>query len=97
MWSYIMSNKLMRTSHFSDLTKEHLMLLYAIMTGKKINVGKIIFVEIQNSIRSERLGLYFPGLITDMCKEAGVRVESFEELIPPRRAIDHVTVQYIKG
>ena len=45
VWWHIMASRLMSTSHLSDITKEWLTLLYAVMTGMMINVGKVIFVE----------------------------------------------------
>ncbi|MFQ6629455.1 hypothetical protein Gotur_007248 [Gossypium turneri] len=43
----------MPISHSSTISMEQMLLLYAILTEKSINVGKIILKEIQNCVEKK--------------------------------------------
>ncbi|KAI3453422.1 hypothetical protein Pfo_010085 [Paulownia fortunei] len=44
VWHSFIGAKLMPTTHLSDLTKERAILLFAIITGKSINIGRTVGV-----------------------------------------------------
>ncbi|KAK5842514.1 hypothetical protein PVK06_004881 [Gossypium arboreum] len=60
-------NFLMPSSHGTTISLEKMILLYSILTGKTIDVGKIILREMQNcAVRRSGL-VYFPFTITILC------------------------------
>ncbi|KAK8314761.1 hypothetical protein V6Z12_D01G192900 [Gossypium hirsutum] len=67
-------NFLMPSSHGTTISLKRMILLYSILTGKTINVGKIILREIWNcAIRHSSFGpAYFPFTITIMCLKAKI-------------------------
>ena len=63
-WYHFLISRLMPFEHYSDVSKERLKLLYALMTKTKINLWAMIHTEILSKVRNVRYGLYFPSLIT---------------------------------
>ena len=41
-WYYFLAARLMPLRHFSDINKERAMLLYSIVTGKSLDLGKFL-------------------------------------------------------
>nr|KYP45276.1 hypothetical protein KK1_033150 [Cajanus cajan] len=88
IWSALVHANILPCSHVSDLHWSRAMLMYCIMTGRTVDLGNIICMEISgcaNSAPGSALG--HPSLITQLCQLAGVDVHSppFEG---PGRAID---------
>ncbi|MFQ6670720.1 hypothetical protein Gotur_035521 [Gossypium turneri] len=54
----------MPISHSSTISMEPMLLLYAILKEKSINVGKIILKEIHDCAKKKVGTAYFPLLIT---------------------------------
>ncbi|KAH1039536.1 hypothetical protein J1N35_041279 [Gossypium stocksii] len=70
VWFYFIRFSLMPSSHGSTISLEQMVLLYLILTGKTIDVGKIILREMQNcAVRRSGLA-YFPFTITILCLKA---------------------------
>lgn len=55
-WQYFVSHKMMPVLHYSELTAERAVLIYAIMTGMTIDVDRVLFDSIIHTMRN-RLGL----------------------------------------
>ncbi|KAH1091497.1 hypothetical protein J1N35_018754 [Gossypium stocksii] len=75
-YSSLMSNikpkfLLLPSSHGTTISLERMVLLYSILTGKTIDVGKIILKEIRNCV-TRRFGPDFPFTITIMCLKAEI-------------------------
>ena len=47
-WAYFVSARLLPSSHASSIDREHCFLVYAIMMGKSVDVGRIIRYSIRN-------------------------------------------------
>lgn len=72
-WYNFICANLMSIRHQSDVTKERAILLYAIVSNKKVNVGLIINVSISKYLQSSTTGgLIQALLITRLCRRAGV-------------------------
>ncbi|MBA0753580.1 hypothetical protein Gogos_020800, partial [Gossypium gossypioides] len=67
---------LMPISHSSTISIERIFLLYAIMTERSINIGKIILKEIHDCARKKTIYAYFPSLITSLCLRAQVKTKA---------------------
>ncbi|KAH1047040.1 hypothetical protein J1N35_037824 [Gossypium stocksii] len=66
----------MPISHSSTISIERILLLYAIMIEKSINVRKIILKEIHDYARKKTESAYFPSLITLLCLRAQVKIKA---------------------
>lgn len=49
----------------------------------KINIGQLIYDQLMQAVKSSK-GLWFPALVTKLCKNAGVKIGQGEERIKPR-------------
>ncbi|PON79630.1 hypothetical protein PanWU01x14_008620 [Parasponia andersonii] len=56
--------------HGKTISKEHVLLLYSMLTGKSINVRRMIYREICACAMTKLGALFFPSLITRMCRNA---------------------------
>ncbi|KAH1122025.1 hypothetical protein J1N35_005185 [Gossypium stocksii] len=66
----------MPISHSSTMSMEPMLLLYAILTEKSINVGKIILKEIHDCAKKKIGSAYFPSLIASPCLRAHVKTQA---------------------
>ncbi|MFQ6658777.1 hypothetical protein Gotur_027897 [Gossypium turneri] len=73
---YFVRYSFMPISHSSTISKERMLLLYAILTEKSINVGKIILKKIHNCAKKKAESTYFPSLITSLCLKARVKTQA---------------------
>ena len=74
VWFYFIGSVLLPSKHLSIVCQEEAILLYALLKGYKINVGKIIENSILNYYRSKYRGLMpHPATITRLCKLGGVK------------------------
>ena len=74
-------------THDHSVNKERAILLFAIVDGRKINVGDVIGEQICVSVGRQSGGLWFSYLITSLCLAEGVKVFSEEEKLKPSRPI----------
>ena len=76
VWFYFISFVLMPFKHLSTVRKEEAILIYALLKGYKINVGKIIEKSILGYSESKCRGMIpHPVTITRLCIQGGVEEE----------------------
>ena len=74
MWFYFIGPVLLPSKHLSTVRQKEAILLYALLKGYKINVGKIIENSILNYYRSKYRALMpHPATITRLCILGGVK------------------------
>ncbi|MFQ6671013.1 hypothetical protein Gotur_035688 [Gossypium turneri] len=76
VWFYFVRYSFMPISHSSTISMEWMLLLYAILTEKCINVGKIILKKIQDCAKKKSGNAYFLSLITSLCLKARVKTQA---------------------
>ncbi|MFQ6658861.1 hypothetical protein Gotur_027954 [Gossypium turneri] len=76
VWFYFVCYSFMPISHSSTISIEQMLLLYAILTEKSINVGKVILKEIHDCAKKKAGSAYFPSLITSLCLRAHVKTQA---------------------
>ena len=73
VWFYFVNSVLLPSNHLSTVRKNEAILLYALLKGYKINVGKIIENSIMSYYRSKYKSLIpYPAIITILCLLGGV-------------------------
>ncbi|GMN53950.1 hypothetical protein TIFTF001_023091 [Ficus carica] len=83
----------MPVTHFSDVTKDQAVILYAILSQKSIDVGKLIQQTIKQALRgSTSGGLPHPSLITALCKQASIPLPIGGEELGTKPEIDHIFI-----
>ncbi|MFQ6629083.1 hypothetical protein Gotur_006777 [Gossypium turneri] len=76
VWFYFVHYTFIPISHSSTISMERMLLLYAILTEKSINVGKIILKKIHDCAKKKAGSAYFPSLITSLCLRARVKTQA---------------------
>ena len=85
VWFYFVSLVFLQSKHLSTMRKNEVILLYALMKGYKINVGKIIENSIVSYYRNKyRCLIPHPATITRLCILGGVNGDWEEEETCPR-------------
>ncbi|KAK5836607.1 hypothetical protein PVK06_012402 [Gossypium arboreum] len=74
VWFYFIRFSLMPSSHGTIILLERMVLLYSILTGKTIDVGKIILREIRNCAVKHSGPVHFLFTITMLCLIAEILV-----------------------
>lgn len=89
--------RLMPTTHTIIVFQARCILLYTIVNGLAIDVGKIIEKENQRVCNKEEksTALLFPSLITGIYKASGVQFEASDERVKNKGAITARTVERI--
>ncbi|KAH1130232.1 hypothetical protein J1N35_001610 [Gossypium stocksii] len=72
VWLYFIRFSLMPSLHGTTISLERMVLLYSILIGKTIDVGKIILREMQNCTARHSGPAYFPFMITILCLKAKI-------------------------
>ncbi|PON71780.1 hypothetical protein TorRG33x02_253720, partial [Trema orientale] len=54
IWNHFFHNDLMPGKHYSNVTKTHMILLFCIITGRSIDIGKIIHSSIMTTLRNQK-------------------------------------------
>ena len=76
--------------------KSRVALVYAIIEGMKIDVGLVIQNSIIHGFEQGIQGFPHPHLITDLCRNAGVKWNKKEEVCAPKEVIDDAVVVKFK-
>lgn len=64
LWYDFLSKRLFSVSHISEVQKEMVVVLYALVNNIPIYVGKLIFSQIKLSINNSIIALFFHTIIT---------------------------------
>ena len=76
VWFYFITSVLLPSKHLNIVRRNEAILLYALLKGYKINVGKIIENSIMSySVRKCRVLIPHPATITSVCLLGGVDEE----------------------
>ncbi|EOX93875.1 Uncharacterized protein TCM_002866 [Theobroma cacao] len=92
-WLYFVVARMLPVKHVSDITKDKALLLYCILIGKAIDIGRLIYNTIFLSTNTPREGIWFPSLIIELCKRVSVKWGSREKLLYPKGSIDDAIIE----
>ncbi|KAH0686462.1 hypothetical protein KY284_017015 [Solanum tuberosum] len=82
VWLKVVMNYLIPGLHYTDITCDRVCLVYALMTGMKLNIGAIIKSSMRKARVHKEHRYAFCGLITKMCCVAGVPEENLDYMAP---------------
>ena len=94
-WHYFIAAKLMPVSHMSTVIAKRAFLLYAILTGWTIDIGRVISDTIFFCLDHPKQSIYCPSLITTLCTKAGVEWTSSDEVLPSAHVFDNSKIATI--
>ncbi|KAK8533935.1 hypothetical protein V6N12_047337 [Hibiscus sabdariffa] len=72
LWNTFVKRNIMPTSHNQTVDKTRLVLINAIITGTKFNVGQIIVEKLSEACNTNQAIIAIPCLITALCRTANV-------------------------
>ncbi|KAL4311279.1 hypothetical protein GQ457_01G021950 [Hibiscus cannabinus] len=72
LWNTFVKRNIMPTSHNRTVDRMRLLLIHTIMTGFRINVGKILAKKLAAACANDKGILAFPCLISALCRRATV-------------------------
>ena len=97
IWHYFVCAKLQPTTNVSAVMKSRVALVYAIIEGMKIDVGLVIQHSIIHGFDQGIQGFPHPHLITELCKNDGVKWNQKEEVRAPKEVTDDSVVVKIQS
>ena len=84
IWHYFVCAKLQPITNVSAVMKNRAALVYAIIEGMKIDVGLVIQHSIIHGFEQGIQRFSHPHLITDLCRNAGVKWNKKRKFVHPR-------------
>ncbi|GMN54708.1 hypothetical protein TIFTF001_023831 [Ficus carica] len=93
VWYHFLKTRLMPSTHIQTVSKDRVLLLDSIISGRPIDVGKIIFQGLGACAAKKCGSLWFPSLITSLCANRGVLMFDTEEwLLSSKGAITKTAI-----
>ncbi|KAK9044750.1 hypothetical protein V6N11_058642 [Hibiscus sabdariffa] len=84
LWNTFVKRNLMPTSHNQTVGHTRLVLINAIITGYKFNVGEVIARELSVACQNDKGILAFPYLISALCRRAAVPAQPADKYTPDK-------------
>ncbi|KAK8701681.1 hypothetical protein V6N13_020062 [Hibiscus sabdariffa] len=84
LWNTFVKRNLMPTSHNQTVDRTRLVLINAINTGYKFNVGEVIARELSAACQNDKGILAFPYLISALCQRAAVPAQPADKYTPDK-------------
>lgn len=79
VWLLYINAGILPTKHLNNVSLDRLSIMYCIFKNIQVDVGKIIHESIKAKAKEEKAKyLWFPTLITELCRNAGVPIEEEE-------------------
>ncbi|KAK8617987.1 hypothetical protein V6N13_080887 [Hibiscus sabdariffa] len=84
LWNTFVKRNLMPTSHNQTVDRTRLLLIHTILTGYKINVGKILAKELADACANDKGILAFPCLVSTLCRRDAIPTSSGDKYQPEK-------------
>ncbi|EOX94212.1 Uncharacterized protein TCM_003712 [Theobroma cacao] len=84
LWYHFLVAQLLLVKHLNDVTRDKAILLHAIIFRMSINVGQVMFNNIVQAAHSPHDALWYPSLITALCKKMGVIRDKMKKSCIPK-------------
>ncbi|KAK0592998.1 hypothetical protein LWI29_028837 [Acer saccharum] len=84
-WYLFVCSNLVGSTNASELNRDKIKIVYALVTNKPINLGELLVEQIEIAACTSRLDkkLAFPGFITQLCLAKRVRNLDDDVMLPP--------------
>ncbi|KAK2450389.1 hypothetical protein QL285_009508 [Trifolium repens] len=95
VWYQFLKHSILPTTHNETINKARLMLLHCITCMQHVNVGRIISQEIITCSQKKEGMLYFPRLISGLCKKQLVPQDGKDEMLKPTGGFDARAIEIL--
>ncbi|KAG5610976.1 hypothetical protein H5410_022257 [Solanum commersonii] len=82
VWLKIVMNYLIPGLHYTDITRDRVCLVYTLMTPTVLNIRAILKLVMKKARMHKGSRYTFGGLITRLCRDAGVPEEHLDYMTP---------------
>ena len=84
-WHLFVCANLIVSTNVTELNREKIRVVYALVTSRPINLGQMLIEQIENVASSSRLEkkLAFPGFVSHYCLAIGLKNQENDVLLPP--------------
>ena len=84
-WHLFVCANLIVSTNATELNREEIRIVYALVTRKPINLGQVLIEQIEYVASSSRLDkkLAFPGFISHYCLAMGLKNQEGDVFLPP--------------
>ncbi|KAK8548132.1 hypothetical protein V6N12_061051 [Hibiscus sabdariffa] len=89
LWNTFVKRNLMPTSHNQTVDRTRLVLINAIITGYKFNVGEVIARELSAACQNDKGILAFPCLISALCRRVAVPAQPTDKYTTEKAGWTH--------
>ena len=79
VWYHFLKTRLLPSTHGKTVSKDRVAMVDAILSGKPINVGRVISEQVRICANRKKGSLLFPSLISALCFESNVPIADEEE------------------
>ncbi|KAI9101414.1 hypothetical protein K1719_023896 [Acacia pycnantha] len=95
IWFHFLCHQLLPTLYTQTISRDRAFLLYCLLEGNQIDVDVLIYEELFAALKSTTGNLWFPALITELCRNAEVIFDTSEERENLPSPISVIVVQRI--
>ncbi|KAG5590955.1 hypothetical protein H5410_041469 [Solanum commersonii] len=82
VWLKIVVNFLIPGLYYTDITRDRVCLVYALMTNTELNIGVVLKSTIRKARVHKRSGYAFRGIITRLCHSARITEKNLDYMVP---------------
>ena len=96
-WHLFVCANLIVSTNVTELNREKIRVVYALVTSKPINLGQVLIEQIENVASSSRLEkkLAFPGFISHYCLAMGLKDQEGDVFLPPLDKISEKRLSFM--
>ncbi|PIN16286.1 hypothetical protein CDL12_11063 [Handroanthus impetiginosus] len=97
-WLRFVSARLLTTTHTFNVTKEHAVVIYEILTNIPFEIGRFLHRSIwKSAMGGLSIGLYHPSLITTLCARASLERQLGDKMLQPESIVASPTMNSSSG
>ncbi|MBA0701798.1 hypothetical protein Goari_022574 [Gossypium aridum] len=90
MWMKFVYSRIWLIREMSEINPIQAIITYRILQKKQICIGTWIYKNLVDCARNLGKGIFFPHLISKLCKRVGVPIERMDKTMnPPRKLLDN--------
>ncbi|MBA0866216.1 hypothetical protein Goshw_018962, partial [Gossypium schwendimanii] len=85
MWMKFVCSRIWPITKIFEISPIQAIITYGILQKKQICIGTWIYKNMVNCAKKLGKGVFFPHLVTGLCKRAGVPIEQMDKTMNPLR------------
>ncbi|MBA0787723.1 hypothetical protein Gotri_026238 [Gossypium trilobum] len=87
MWMNFLCTRIASALNVSNVNTFRVVLLYVVLQKKQVCIGTWIYNYMKIYITGQKVGVFFPHLVTALCKKARVPMTTTEQFMKPSKSL----------